>query len=59
MICKLAHQVVKQMERPTQDDSMDILKYVKVKRVPGLQLWVKNGQDSSPLAIPGELSYIC
>lgn len=35
MICKLAQQVVKQMERPTQDDSMDILKYVKVKRVPG------------------------
>ena len=41
MICKLAQQVVKQMERPTQDDSMDILKYVKVKRVPGPQLWVK------------------
>ena len=35
MICKLAQQVVKQMERPTPDDSMDILKYVKVKRVPG------------------------
>lgn len=35
MICKLAQQVVKQMDLFKQDDSMDILKYVKVKRVPG------------------------
>ncbi len=35
MICKLAQQVVKQMDLFKQDDCMDILKYVKVKKVPG------------------------
>ena len=34
MICKLALQVIKQTEN-SPEDSMDILQYVKVKRVPG------------------------